>query len=659
MDKPSPSDRDNWQYALFLGLLFLLFFQLVSDFIETVYAFGLLGTNIPPEIISVLLFFTPLILLLFRHGLPYRVTLALAAIAALAHPLEGMLDPKGKMLVSGLGVGCLFILLPALLANQMRGDARKARLPIGSGLALGLAFSILLRSLAAGTDLSLINPWLSWLLAIAQLALIVWLARAPVVISTKAQTGSKKRSAPFGVTAALCVGLIAVLATLYFAFASPTVLARWSGLDYRLLLLVLSLALAIYALLSFNNRLSWLTRSLVIIWNGLFLLAGTLAILSNQVSFPQTSSAYPFDQPVLAWWQQIPFILMLLLSPVVLPDFSLLTRELVDRKPSPRYLAGGFSLAALFFLLVVFTQVFTTVYDYIPVVGLWFRNRFWLVFLIAGLGMALPVLTVRTKERQLNLPAYGKLAASLVVAALLVSTAWVIVTHPVPPQPQPPDSLRVLTYNIQQGYSPAGRRSYADQLAVIRSLDPDLIGLQETDVARFAGGNADVVRTFSAALNMYVYYGPKTVTGTFGITLLSRYPLQNPHTFFMYSAAEQTAAIQAEITVKGKTYQILVTHLGNGGPLIQQQQVLVRLAGLQNVIAMGDYNFDQKTDQYKLTTQSLEDAWVSAGSPAATGLDMSHLIDHIFISPGMTVQSVQYVPAPASDHPALLAVFTP
>ncbi len=218
---------------------------------------------------------------------------------------------------------------------------------------------------------------------------------------------------------------------------------------------------------------------------------------------------------------------------------------------------------------------------------------------------------------------------------------------------------RVLTYNIQQGYSPAGRRSYADQLAVIRSLAPDLIGLQETDVARFAGGNADVVRTFSEALNMYVYYGPKTVTGTFGIALLSRYPLQNPRTFFMYSAAEQTASIQAEINVKGKNFQILVTHLGNGGPLIQQQQVLDRLAGLQNVIAMGDFNFDQNTDQYKLTTQSLEDAWVSADSPAATGMDMGHLIDHIFVSPGMGVQSVQYVPAPASDHPALLAVITP
>ena len=112
---------------MFFGLVFLLFFQLVSDFIETIYAFGLLGTNIPPEIVSVLFFFTPLILLFFRRGLPYRVALALAGLAALAHPLEVMLDPKGKMLASGFGVGCLFVLLPVLLLHRIRAGKESSR----------------------------------------------------------------------------------------------------------------------------------------------------------------------------------------------------------------------------------------------------------------------------------------------------------------------------------------------------------------------------------------------------------------------------------------------------------------------------------------------------------------------------------------------------
>ena len=129
---------------------------------------------------------------------------------------------------------------------------------------------------------------------------------------------------------------------------------------------------------------------------------------------------------------------MLLLSPVVLLDFSLLAAELAERMPAPRKLAGGFSLAALFFLLVVFAQVFTTVYDYIPVVGPWFRDRFWLVFLIAGLGMALPVLAVRLKDRgTLSTPFEGMLAPVVVTAALIISLAWVMQSlNPFPP-PQP------------------------------------------------------------------------------------------------------------------------------------------------------------------------------------------------------------------------------
>ena len=655
MDKNHALLKEDWKSVLFFGLLFLLFFQLVSDFIETIYAFGLLGTNIPPEIASVLFFFTPLILLFFRRRLPYRVALVLAAIVALAHPLEAMLDPKGKMLVSRLGVGSLFILLPVLLLHPTRHSADSRGVEMGSGLALALSLSILLRSLGAGSDLSLLYPWLSWLLAIGLLAIIMLLVRSEAPVEVPAE----KTSLSFGVTVALSVGVLSTLAVLYFGFASPTVLARWTDLDYRFIVFVLSLALVLYALIFSGKPPGWLSKPMVLAWNTLFLVAGTVAILSNQVSFPLSSSAYPVDQPVLTIWRQIPFFLMLLLCPVTLLNFSLLVRELTDRKPAPRAVAGGFSIAALLFLVIILGQVFTTVYDYIPVVGPWFRDRFWLVFLIAGLGMALPVLVIHLKGSSLSLPILGKVTPLVISTVLFVSVGWVLVTQPAPMTPAESNVLRVLTYNIQQGYSTDGSRSYAAQLEVIHSLMPDLVGLQESDVARFSGGNADIVRTFSEGLDMYVYYGPKTVTGTFGIALLSRYPLQNPRTFFMYSNGEQTASIQAQITVKEKTYQILVTHLGNDGPLIQQQQVLGRLAGLQNVIAMGDFNFDQTTEQYAQTTLSLEDAWVSAGSPLAAGLDMWHLIDHIFVSPGMAVHSAQYIVSPVSDHPAVLTEIVP
>ena len=56
--------------VLFYGILLLFFFQLITDFFQAIYAFGLLGTGIPVEMVSLLLMFSPLALLAFPRGLP-------------------------------------------------------------------------------------------------------------------------------------------------------------------------------------------------------------------------------------------------------------------------------------------------------------------------------------------------------------------------------------------------------------------------------------------------------------------------------------------------------------------------------------------------------------------------------------------------------------
>jgi len=95
--------------------------------------------------------------------------------------------------------------------------------------------------------------------------------------------------------------------------------------------------------------------------------------LINQVIAPVDSQAFPIYQPVVPWAGQIPLFMLILLSPVILIDFILLSVEFTRRRPSSRQLAGGFAIAALVFLIFVLAQVFTTVYDYIPVIGPWFR----------------------------------------------------------------------------------------------------------------------------------------------------------------------------------------------------------------------------------------------------------------------------------------------
>jgi endonuclease/exonuclease/phosphatase family metal-dependent hydrolase len=82
--------------------------------------------------------------------------------------------------------------------------------------------------------------------------------------------------------------------------------------------------------------------------------------------------------------------------------------------------------------------------------------------------------------------------------------------------------------------------------------------------------------------------------------------------------------------------------------------VLTRLEGRPNVIAMGDFNFDLSSPQYRRTLEVLDDAWVAAGAPLTSGLDQARLIDHVFVSPGTPVRSAHYEASRASDHPALV-----
>ena len=645
--------------TILYGLVFLLFFQLVADFVETIYTFGLLNTNVPPEIVCVLLFFSPLALLIFRRGLPRGAELGLVALAGLTRAAEVVLDKSGKMIASGLGTGLLLVWLASWLARPSAEegvDDDGAALEAGVGVALALAFSILLHGLGQGTDLSLIYPWLSWV----EVGLLYFLAfrLASRAVVARVEPARKEGRGSFGAAAALGVGVLGGLMVLFFAFTSPGVLARWSELDNRMILGVLAAALLVYLIALKTGWLAGLTRPALWASNLLFVLAGTAGILINQVPFPAQSAVYPVDQPKLILIQQIPLLAMILLSPVVLVDLLALAREAKARRFSPRAMAGGTAIGALFFLIIVLAQAFTTVYDYIPVVGPWFRDRFWLIFLLAGLGMALPTLLVhRAGVESTSAGWMARVVLPLGAAALLGSFAWALMSSTAPLSP-PADTgaLRVITYNIQQGYSADGKRSYADQVALIRGLEPDVVGLEKSDTARFSGGNADVVRSIATGLRMNSYYGPRTVTGTFGIALLSHYPIENPRTFYMYSAGEQTAAIEAIIhTPNGKEFTIVVTHLGNDGPIIQQEEVLGRLQGKQNIIAMGDFNFDRESPQYRLTRASLEDAWITGGSAPVEGMEMDRQIDHIFVSPGTTVSAAEYVVSPASDHPLLWA----
>ena len=161
----------------------------------------------------------------------------------------------------------------------------------------------------------------------------------------------------------------------------------------------------------------------------------------------------------------------------------------------------------------------------------------------------------------------------------------------------------------------------------------------------------DVVRYFASNLNMYSYYGPKTVTNTYGCAILSKFPISNALSFFAYSDEEQIGSAQAQITIGADVFNVFVNHPSGDEDITtvyQAQEMLSRTSGLANVIYMGDFNFQPYSIEYNLTVGAgLTDSYEQFHSSPATGR-----IDHIFLRPDFIVLQSVYIEEGQSDHPA-------
>jgi len=636
-----------------LTLLFFFFFVLITSFIEGIYAFGLLGTNIPVEIVSVLLFFSPVVLLLIGKRVTKTWLLISGEIIPQAFAVSLFLDTRGRMLVSGLGTAAFLVFLPVLLGFLTRQKKGSQVLPFTAGLAGGLLLYILFRVWNSGVDPFIEYSWRTIGVILAALTAFLFLGWLDKLVEPQARSRSTPK-APFLSLAGLTLGMISALTLFYFAFESPNVLARWTGAGYVEIVALVALAFGLLTVLVFLKHVENVPKKWLFLLNVVFEAALLLAILPHQLTFPTSPEGYPFFEPPVSSYMLIPLYLAALLSPVVVLDFALFAKEIVSLKPKYPQLGGAFLVGSVFMLLLIFAQVFTTVYDYIPVIGPFFRDMFWLPFLLLGFGLALPVLLIRDPANMVE-PTDSPQPAAILLFLAAAAVVGAFVTHAgTAAASQSKESLTILTYNIQQGYSEDGQKSHAEQLELMRQIDPDVIGLQESDTNRIAGGNSDLVRYFADQLNYYSYYGPKVVPGTFGIALLSRYPIVNPNTFYMYSVGEQTATISAAISVNGVPYNIFVTHLGNDGDLVQQEAILQEARGLNNVILMGDFNFRPDTEQYQLTTQTFRDSWLVKWPSGVDDQanDPARRIDHIFLSPGLEVLDARYLNGPESDHPA-------
>ncbi|HET9913125.1 MAG TPA: hypothetical protein VFQ13_14615, partial [Anaerolineales bacterium] len=439
--------------TLIFSILFLFFLQSISDFIEAIYAFGLLVTAFTVEVTSIILLFTPLSLLAFRKAPSRSFLLGLAMVAIMARLLEPLLGPGGKLVACGISVGAFMMLFPLLLYRRINIRGWQAT----SGLAIALCLSIFLRTANSGLDLSesgmfQITGWALGILAI----LLLW--QMDFSLTGDLPSG---RIASTGRITGLSIGLASVVLMMYFAFASPTVIARWTGFSYPAIVITLVTAITVFGILLCSERFAArLTRGIILAWNIFFVVMLVLTILSHQIAFPSDPNAYPLDVPAVSPLAIVFLFLMLGSSLILFIDFLLFIRAIALDKPSLSQIGESFTVAALFFLIMVFFHIFTTIYDYAPIIGPFFRDRFWFVYLLVGLGLGLPLLLVRRESFSLGKPDVASPLTPLALGSLsLLTVIALYLTTAGPVAPQDGAQFKIMTYNLQQGFDIEGNKN--------------------------------------------------------------------------------------------------------------------------------------------------------------------------------------------------------
>ncbi len=655
--------KKSYSISIVFAIFFLFFIQVAGTLVESIYILDLMNTSLDEKVLGLLFFLSPVILLPLRIQKADRWAWVLFGLLFLARGVTPYLDTLGRLLASGVASGAALLLFPFLVTAGSRENTRaRAGIWVPVGLALAVLLSVFLRTVNYSLDYSLTpdGGWVGWGLGLLCGYLLARFAWTLEPFERKAKRGST--------TAVL--GIFLVLALVYFAFSAPAVIARWTEGNYVLIATAVSLFSAGWAALAFSkpDYLERLAKRWLVLWNLFFTLSLTGTLLAHRVSFPQTPESMAVVVGASTWVQQIPLALMLLLFPVIFFDAYAFFERIREADPSPRALVPGMLLGSLALITLVLMHIFTNVWGYVEPVSLWFRNKFWLPYLLmAGI---VTLLLARKESHEPGAPfgddtgegpagpfpwgwvaLLGVLFLGTAISAALTSRVRTFETDK--------SSLLVMTYNIQQANDDFGERSYEQQLEIIRQVSPDILALQESDSTRISLNNNDYARYYAGKLGYYSYYGPKTVTGTYGTALLSKYPLQNPRTVFSFSDRDEIGTTVAEIETGGRRFTIYNIHPdGSDTAMLVFAQTLLDLSQDQPyIIALGDYNLRDYEKAYQLIDSVYTNAWTSVypSEISPDGVDMSgeNRIDHIFFSPSLTARNPVYVlpPESATDHP--------
>ncbi|MDT8389197.1 MAG: endonuclease/exonuclease/phosphatase family protein [Lentisphaeria bacterium] len=241
----------------------------------------------------------------------------------------------------------------------------------------------------------------------------------------------------------------------------------------------------------------------------------------------------------------------------------------------------------------------------------------------------------------------------------------------------PPDTLRVMTYNAHSCIGMDGKLDVERVARVIARVNPDVVALQELDVGRARSHGTDQAQLIARYLEMAFHFHPamRVEEERYGDAILTHLPMRLIKAGSLPGLAdrprlEPRGALWVAVDLNGIEFQIINTHLG-----LSRRERMAQVEALLGgdwlgheqcrgpVILCGDFNARPTSSPCRRLARHLKDVQAAAQDhrPKSTFFARFPIlrIDHIFISPGLDVTSID-IPASklarvASDHLPLVA----
>lgn len=227
--------------------------------------------------------------------------------------------------------------------------------------------------------------------------------------------------------------------------------------------------------------------------------------------------------------------------------------------------------------------------------------------------------------------------------------------------------MLVMSYNIHHGVGCDQMLDLERIAAVIESVSPDVVGLNEVDVRfHWRSGWEDQLGWLARRLGMACRFGPTLLrrkpgeppAGGYGNGLLTKDPiLRHQSLTFSMEAGEPRGILMADLKLGGRLVRVVVTHLGLR-PSMRKRQVEAILRICRDwqgpMLVMGDWNVTPDRPEVTGLSPYLTDVLSHFGVVGGT-YPCSYprkRIDYIFCSPHFRIleASIVSVGDCPSDH---------